>query len=54
MKFTKKSVLLLLAAIALFVFTFWGYPMLANYLQADICLDEGGKWNIEKMVCENE
>lgn len=54
MKFTKKSVAMLVAVLALLVFTFWGYPQLVSYLQADICLDEGGQWNVVQQVCLNE
>lgn len=54
MKFTKKSILMLVAVLVLLAFTFWGYPQLVNFLQADICLDEGGQWNAEQQACLHE
>ena len=44
----KKKIPLVIALILLIAFTFW----MKGCVDIDKCLDNGGRWNYEKGVCE--
>ncbi len=46
----KKRALLVIALIVLIAFAFWA----KGCLEIDKCLDNGGRWNYEKGVCEHQ
>lgn len=44
----KKIALGVLMIVLVVALVYWA----RNYLQIDSCLDQGGRWNYEKSVCE--
>jgi hypothetical protein len=44
----KKTIWVLTAVVALITLAWWGYQQ----LKIDSCLDSGGRWNYEILVCE--
>lgn len=46
----KKKFILAIAVLLLVAFAFW----MKGCLDVDKCLDNGGRWNYEKGVCEHQ